>query len=406
MFIARQAIFNRSMKVYGYELLYRDSKTAKGFNHASAVKSTATVLSGLFELGIDNISNSKKSFINFDYEFLFSDSIELIKPDNLIIEILENTPIDKQLINRIAVLKEKGYKIALDDFVENYDSFPLISLIDIIKYDLIETPLHSIEKEVSRALRDGKTLIAEKVETQEEYKAAKKMGFHLFQGYFFERPNIIGHTSSKKSPKLSYLELLNELNAEEPSFDELTDIIKTDVNLSRRLFLNTRKNKIDSDNFNNRIKQALVYMGFKQIRRWVNILMLRDLSSNKPDELTRLSLIRAHFGESLAQNSNLKARSSEIYGMFLFSILDALLDQPIEEALEGISPSEDAQQALVLNKGPLCPILQLVYSYEKGDWDNVGELSRKIKINKRKIGEYYLESIEYAKEIMNDQSKY
>lgn len=235
MFIARQPIFDKSMNVYGYELLYRDSITAKAFNDSSAQIATATVLGGLFELGINDISNNKKSFVNFDYDFLFSDSIELIEPENLVIEVLESTFIDDKLMCRLKELKEKGYRIALDDFNEEYDRFPLIPHSDIIKYDLLKTPLDSIKREVERALIDGKILVAEKVETEEEYQKADKMGFHLFQGYFFEKPNIIGKTNKIKSPKLSYLELLNELKKPEPSYIKLTEIIKTDVNLSYRM---------------------------------------------------------------------------------------------------------------------------------------------------------------------------
>lgn len=406
MFIARQPIFNRLMKVHGYELLYRDSNIATAFKNISSEKATATVLSGLFELGIDTISNSKKSFINFDHEFIYSDTIELIDPDDLIIEILENTIVDKNLVHRLIELKKMGYKIALDDFVEDYDVFPLVPLADIIKYDLMETPLHMIEKEVRRALADRKILVAEKVETKEEFETAKSMGFHLFQGFFFDKPNIIGEISKKKSPKLSYLEMMNELNSPDPSFTRLTEIVINDVNLAHRLFISTQKNVLTSTDFREKVRQSLVYMGLKKIKRWINILMLQDLSSNKPDELTRLSLIRAHFGELLALNSQFNKRSNEIYGMFLFSTLDALLDQPMAEAVENLDLPEDVKQALIFNAGELNSILQLVYSYEKGDWAEVSTLSKRIKLDKKDITAYYFDSIEFSKEIMNDTYNY
>lgn len=406
MFIARQPIFNRLMKVYGYELLYRDSSTAKTFNNSSSEKATATVICGLFEQGIETISNSKKSFINFDHEFIYSDTIELIDPNDLIIEILEHTIIDKKLVHRLIELKQKGYKIAMDDFIEDYEVYPLVPLADIIKYDLMATPLDLIEKEVRRALADRKILVAEKVETKEDFEAAKQMGFHLFQGFFFDKPNIIGKISKKKSPKLSYLGMMNELNNPEPSFIHLTEIVLNDVNLARRLFLSTKKNKTTSNDFRDRVRQSLVYMGFKQIKRWINILMLQDLSANKPDELTRLSLIRAHFGELVAKNSKFKSRSNEIYGMFLFSTLDALLDQSMAEALEELDLPSEVKEALILNEGELNSILQLVYAYEKGEWAQVTTLAQEIDLNVHAISEYYIESIQFSKEIMNDTYSY
>lgn len=404
MFIARQAIFNRSMNVYGYELLHRDSATAASYNYnISPEKSTASVLNGLFELGIDNISSNKKSFINFDYHFLFSDSIELIDPENLIIEVLEDTQIDDKLLSRLKELKEKGYKIALDDFVENIKTYPLMPIASIIKFDLMETPLHTIEEDVQRALLNGKILVAEKVETVEEYDVAREMGFHLFQGYFFQKPNIVGKTSTRKSPNISYLRIMDELDKEEPSFNRLTKIVKTDVNLAHRLLLTTREIKLNSVDLVANIKQALVYMGLRQIRRWINILILQDLSTDKPDELTHLSLVRAHFGELLAENSKYRSRKNEIYGMCLFSNLDALLDLPIKEALSDVSLTDDVNQALINNKGPLSLILQLVYAYEKGDWMRVEKIAKQINIDRKQITTFYVDAIIYSQAIKDSR---
>ncbi len=400
MFIARQPIFNSSMEVYGYELLYRDSETSLAFSNASAEKATATVLGGLFEIGINTISDGRRAFINFDYDFLLSDSMELIDSEDLMIEVLESTKVDDEIINRLVELKEKGYQIALDDFVEDYNSFPLVPLSNIIKYDLMATPLDTIELEVRKALMQGKILLAEKVETKEEYEKAKKMGFHLFQGYFFEKPSIIVKSNNKKSTKLTYIKLINELRKPEPSYDELAQIIKTDVNLSYRLLRVIRQNKSDDDPIYT-IKRSLVYMGFRKIERWLNILMLQDLATDKPLELTRLSLIRSKFGELLAKQGRYKSRVNEVYGMLLFSTLDAILDQPMEEALNEINITEDMRQALISGKGELLPMLDLVYYYEKGDWEKVKALSSQIEFEEDQIGIYYLEALKYCNETMD-----
>ncbi|OLS03204.1 EAL and HDOD domain-containing protein [Tissierella creatinophila] len=400
MFIARQPIFNRFMIVYGYELLYRDSKTSTVFGNVSAKKATATVLGGLFELGIDTITDNEKAFINFDYEFLLSDSIELINPEKLIIEVLEDVEVDKVLIKRLIELKKHGYKIALDDFVEDYDEFPLVPISDIIKYDIIATPLDSIRAQVRLALHQGKTLLAEKIETKEEYEQAKGMGFSLFQGYFFEKPSIVGKSNDKKSTKFNYLRLIAELGKPEPSYNKLAKIIGNDVNLAYRL-LRVVKNS-QSDDVVYSIKRALVYMGFRSIERWINILMLQDLATDKPLELTRLSLTRSKFGEGLANHSKFKSRVNEASTMLLFSTLDAILDQSMEEALDGISLTEDIREALIHRKGELSPLLELVYSYEKGDWDKVKTISSEIGITDREeICNEYLNAIKYCTETMD-----
>lgn len=192
MFIARQPIFDRSRNVYGYELLFRGNDKASSYQGASAESSTAVVLGGLFELGLDRIVGSRRAFVNFDYRFLFSNAIELIDPTTLVIEILENTPVDRRLLDRVTELREKGYRIALDDFAEKLKDYPVAPLADIIKYDILVTPLDELGDEVREALSRKKVLLAEKIETEEDFIKAKEMGFHLFQGYFFSKPVIVG----------------------------------------------------------------------------------------------------------------------------------------------------------------------------------------------------------------------
>lgn len=294
-------------------------------------------------------------------------------------------------------MKKRGYRIALDDFIEDVREFPLVPLANIIKFDLVRTPLATLEEDVNYALGLNKIIIAEKVETKEEFEEAKAMGFHLFQGYFFQKPNIIGGSSNKKSPKLSYMRIMNELNQEKPSFNTITEIIKADVNLTHRLLLTTKQKKNQSENLVKDIKQSLVFMGFQQIRRWINILILRDLATDKPDELARISLVRARFGELIARNSSFNSRSNEIYGMLLFSSLDALVDLPMDEALADISLSKDVKDALISNKGPLSPFIELVYSYQEGEFDKVGEFAEELNISTDSLNTYYIDAIIHSK---------
>ena len=351
----------------------------------------------LFETGLNSIVDDSKAFVNFNYNFLLSESIELINPEKLIIEVLEDVEVDDILMERLLALKDKGYKIALDDFIKNYYDYPIVSIADIIKYDIIATPLDSIELEVKAAIREGKIVLAEKIETEEEYESAKAIGFHLFQGYFFKKPSIIGRSNKEKSIKLNYIRVLNEVKKPEPSYDKLAEIIKSDVNLAYRLFRIIKNNK--SQDALASIKTALLYMGFLEIERWINILILQDLATDKPIELMRLSLIRSKFGEELALNSNLKSRFNEASTMFLFSTLDALLDKTMEEALDDISVTEDTKSALIEGKGQLAPLLKLVYAYENANWNDVKSIATEIEIVENKIYDGYIKALEYCKEI-------
>lgn len=398
MFIARQPIFNKSMGVYGYELLHRSSSTATAFEAMAPGQATARVFGGFFEFGAKSITDAKKAFINFDYDFLLSDAVELLNPDSLIIEILEDMDIDREVLERLIQLKKQGYKIALDDFVEKYEEYPIIPMSDIIKFDILETPLSSIQKEVGLALSEGKTILAEKVESKEEYEKAKDMGFTLFQGYFFKKPSIVSQSCNGKSVKLSQINILNELAKEEPSFDNLAKIVQSDVSLAYRLFRIIKNNDLASQL--DSIKEALIIMGLRGVQRWINILILQDLTVDKPLELMRLSLIRSKFGELICEKSKLDPLSNQVSTMLLFSTLDALLDKPIEDALRDIPIAKEIKDALIEGKGQLTLFLQLVYSYETGDWEMVDRIATKIHLQSEDIYNSYLDAIEYCKTTM------
>lgn len=398
MFIARQPIFNKDMEIYGYELLFRSRFEDTSFGKYDSTIATATVVNNLFEMGIDQIVDRTRAFINFDYNFILSDSIELINPQTLVIEVLENVDADDLLADRLKYLKTLGYKIALDDFVEEYDEYKLVPITDIIKYDIRETPIDSIGNAINKALEQKKILLAEKIETEEEFLHAKQMGFQLFQGYFFSKPSIISKVNDKVSIKTQYLRVLSELKKKESSYLTLTKLIETDVNLAYRLMRVASTNK--SEDLGCSIQKTLIYMGYKRIERWINILMLQDLSNSKPSELLKLSLIRSKFGEFIAENSKYKNRREEVTMMCLFSTLDAMLDVPIEKALSGIALTDDVRNALINQSGELVQVFELISCYEKGIWEKVKIISSKINIDDEKLTQGYLKSLKYADKII------
>lgn len=398
MYIARQPIFTRNLDVYGYELLYRASKDAKSFAGVSPTSATATVLDGLFELGIEKIVDKKQAFVNFDYDFIISDSIELFNPTNLIIEVLENVVIDEHLFKRLKQLKNKRYRIALDDFVEGYDEYPLVPVANIIKYDIMATPLETIGIDVRKALNQNKIILAEKVETKEEFLKAKNMGFHLFQGFFFSKPSIIGKSTEKGTTKSRYVRLIYELRKEEPSYDNLANLMKTDIGLSYRL-VKAISNKPNEDPVHS-IKNVLIKMGFKEIERWINILMMKELAEEKPRELTRISLVRTKFGEYIASNSIYKNKKNEVSMICLFSALDVILDLTMEEALEDLILTDEIKQGLICDTGGINDVLKLIKAYEDGEWDEVARYNEKLEIEPMLLSVGYLEAIGWAHDIL------
>ncbi|MEL7659666.1 EAL and HDOD domain-containing protein [Acetobacterium wieringae] len=399
MFIARQPIFNVDLDVYGYELLFRLNSQSSQFGGISSQGATAAVLTGLYEAGIENIIEDKRAFINFDEIFIHSDALELIKPDQMVVEMLEKIKIDDSLIERIRSIREKGYRIALDDFEEAFQSYPLSPLADIIKYDLMATPLATVASDAAAALAQGKVLLAEKVETRDEFLQACDMGFTLFQGYFFSKPVIAGQSVNKSPTKFQYFRLIEELKKEDPSYDALAELIQQDVTLAYRVM---RMASVRSNHdLVSSIRYALTYMGLNEIERWFNILMLQDLGQEKPAELMKIALIRSRFAQTLAKRALMTYNAQHGAAMMgLFSVLDGILDQTMDEALAGIALPPAIPDALIKGEGVLYPIYQLMLAYEKGDWATTLKRSQELKIEEYILYHDYREAIAWANEII------
>lgn len=399
MFIARQPIFNVDLEVYGYELLFRLNSQSSQFGGISSQGATAAVLTGLYEAGIENIIEDKRAFINFDEIFIYSDALELIKPDQMVVEMLEKIKIDDSLIERIRSIREKGYRIALDDFEEAFQSYPLSPLADIIKYDLLATPLKAVASDAADALAQGKVLLAEKVETRDEFVEAREMGFTLFQGYFFSKPVIAGHSVNKSPTKFQYFRLIEELKKEDPSYDALAELIQQDVTLAYRVM---RMASVRSNHdLVSSIRYALTYMGLNEIERWFNILMLQELGQEKPEELMKIALIRSRFAQTLAKRALMSYNAQHGAAMMgLFSVLDGILDQPMDAALAGIALPPSIPDALINGGGMLYPIYELILAYEKGDWATTLKRSQELKIEEYILYHDYREAIAWANEII------
>ncbi len=399
LLVARQPILDKRQNIFAYELLYRNDNKTTSFNQeVSNLRASTGVILELFESGAERITENKRAFVNFDEELLMSDVFEIVKPDKMVIEVLENVKVDEALVQRLFDLKNKGYTIALDDFFHSSEDYELIDVCDIIKYDFLNTDIKKIIIDSNIAIKKGKTILAEKVETKEEFELAKKIGFTLFQGYFFEKPKIASSSNDKVRP-IQYTSVISELNKEEPSFDRLTDIIEKDLNLSYRLMrmMSLRNLEINREN----IKKSLTYMGLKGIERWINIVLVQTLGKNCPRELVKISLIRASFAEKIALNvpkyDNLRYQAS-IVG--LFSTLDAILNMPLDEALKDLKLDDIVKDALLENDGILVPIKELYLSYERRKKKKVSLIADAMGLDENLLSKFYIESIEWANRMM------
>jgi len=396
IYVARQPIFDRRQKVIAYELLYRKSED-NYIPETDSTLATSEIIANIFlNIGLDKITRKKRAFINFTKQLLNDGTAFLLPREHVAIEITENIEPDDKTLEVCEKLKKDGYLLALDDFDLDSKSIHMIDLIDVIKIDYQKTDQESRAK-ILAFLEDKKIkILAEKIETVEEYGDAMKNNFDYFQGYFFCEPTIVVGKEIQ-STKLHNLQLLYEIYKTDMDFDQVEVLIKQDPSLSYKLlrFINSIAFPIRYPIRS--IRQAMALLGQKEMVKWISLVALRNVGYDKPDELIVTAVSRARFCEAMAQVANLKDRSADLFLTGLFSLLDTFLDRPMEVLLEELPLDEDIKDALTGKPGEFKKILDLVLLYEKGSWDRAFSLaSAQYNLDEVEVMSFYLESLELA----------
>lgn len=401
-FIARQPILDRQRKLYGYELLYRSDLSRNQFDGTEASSATKQVISTtLLSIGLENVLCGKKAFLNFDHSLL-SDGLHLSLPrQSTVIEILETVDPTADLLALCQSIREQGYTIALDDFVSSPQFEPLTHLAHLIKVDLRITSKDEQERLLRRYQPRGIAMLAEKVENYEEFEWARTAGYDYFQGYFFARPSVI-RSQQMPASKLNCLRLLSEMQRADMDFNRVEELISGDVALAYKLLryvnsaLFARHGEIRS------IGHALTIVGSDNLRHWVVLATLPMLATDKPGELITLSVVRARFCERLVQLAGITLRN-EAFLMGMFSLLDALLDRPLDEALQAVSLGPEITEPLLgtaSEQNKLSIIYRLTRRYEQGDWDDVELLSKACGFPALAAGEAYAAATLWAERML------
>ncbi|MHB8149144.1 MAG: EAL and HDOD domain-containing protein [Desulfobulbia bacterium] len=405
IFVARQPIFKRNKEVFAYELLFRSGLTNYFDPLQDGEEATSKVITNSFLLiGIPAITEGKKAFINFSEEMLLKGYPSLFSKEITVVEVLETVGATPEVIAACGKLVEAGYVLALDDFLYEDRFVPLIKLARIIKFDIRQMSFTELERQAKVVSRYNVKLLAEKIETFEEFEAAKKLGFDLFQGYFFSRPHIMEGRDIPGS-KLHYLQVLKIIQDEDYDFAELAKFVSRDVSLAYKLlkYVNSayfaRRQKLDS------IEMVVAMLGQLTLRKWLSLMMLSYLAADKPSELLRLAAFRGSFCELIA--GQLLDRRSEA-GMFhtvgMFSLLPAMLDKDMAEILPELALPGNLQEALLSEVAatPLARTLALVMAYERGDWEKTISLAKKLDITLDSLPLLYEQAIEIAQVQLTD----
>lgn len=364
---ARQPIFSKSHKIFGYELLYRSKNSADKARFSDGdVATSELLLNACGSINEDEALSKYPLFFNVTRNLLLSDSFFPVKKNTAIIEILEDMPVDETLTNRIYKLKRLGYQFALDDYCFADKFAPLVPFVKFIKVDLLHSDIEQHLKTIQHFKEAGKILVAEKVETIEMFERCKALGFDLFQGYYLERPQIVEGRKINANVNLA-LTIINELQKQDVSFDDLSYLVSKDPKLSYQLLriLNSPaqglKREVSS------LKQAVVFLGVAALKKWVILISLLQ-NSDVPDAFFTILLTRARTCELLARAIELKDADS-YFTMGLFSGLDRVLSMDMKNVVKHLILPQELQNALLERAGFMGDILSKVIMLEHAKWD-------------------------------------
>nr|WP_249315540.1 HDOD domain-containing protein [Bacillus sp. FJAT-49711] len=371
------------------------------------VATTDVIVNSFINIGIGQLSNGKPCFINFTERLLNIRLPSYFQPNEIVVEILETVEFNHGLVEICKELKNQGYKIALDDFVlnkENPYSYPLLKLADIVKVDFRETTAKTRQVIEYFSKRFHFKLLAEKIETKEEYDSAVKSGYEYFQGYFFSKPIIL---STKDVPEYfqNYFVIINHLSKDEPDLDKITELIEQDLSLSYKLLKLINSPAYRPASKINSIRQAIVRLGLAELKKWLYILSIRGsvtVRSEWSNEIFFNSLVRAKMCELIAMHVNKQTEASSYFLTGMLSLMDTLLGQNMEEILHSMPLQENICEALKGHRNQMKDALDLIISIEKGDWEEFSILCTKVHLEDSIAHSCYYEAFEWAKQLIEE----
>jgi len=371
IFIGRQAIYDKQLKVSAYELLSRsNAEHNESFvgEHNANLATTNVMLNALTEIGLQQLVGNHPAFINLTYDFLIGECAIPDLRNQLVLEILEDVEVNDELVAAVKKLSDSGYMIALDDFIYNDKMLPLVEIADIIKIDILLLDEQGLREHVKKLRQFNVRLLAEKVETQEEYELCKELGFDYFQGYFFCKPKIV---ESQRAPanRITIINILAQLQDPNVQIEKLEELISQDLALSYRLlkYINSAafalQREVDS------IHHAIVMLGLNTIRSLANLMLMSNID-DKPHDLLVIAIIRARMCEELSLHVDKKMKDT-FFTAGLFSVIDALMDRTMEDIVSQLPLSAELKDALLEQKGIVGDALKCCIAFERADWEKV-----------------------------------
>jgi c-di-GMP-related signal transduction protein len=398
VYLGRQPILDSRCSIVGFELLFRAS-TANFCNAVDDVVATSQVIvNAVLGVGLDRLLGNKPAFINFDRTLLLGDWTTLLPPKRAVIEILETVPPDHQVLSACHELRQQGYSLALDDCLDDARTAAFAPFVNILKVDFLQTSHAEQETIACRYRKLNIKLLAEKIETESEFKRANKLGYDYFQGFFFARPTVL-QAARIPASQIGCLRLVKQIQRKDLDFRSIEDLIRHDVAFSHSLltYLNSAvfhwADRIAS------VRHGLLLLGSEEIRKWAWMASLSGLGRSRPAVLMAQVLMRGRFSEVIAQTSKLSMSGVDPFLLGMFSLLDAILQRPLAGILDDLNISENIRDALLgatPEGDPLSLLLTIVKSYESGDWQRVESVAQTVGLSADILSACYLDSLAWV----------
>lgn len=407
-FVARQPILNLQQQPVAYELLFRQGLSNQ-FPQVSAELATSSLIVDQFlSQPIRQLVDHHLCYINFPYSLLVNGMADALPVEQVVIEILEDASPDDRLFNCVQQLKAKGFRLALDDFTLDPAWERFLPFIDVIKFDVQQTAQARMQQFIRTHRRSGLTFLAEKVETREEFQACSRIGCTLFQGYFFSRPEIVQRRAMSEN-QLTIMQLLREVNQPELDYDQIEQLLNREISLAYKLLryvnnLRYQHSRYQQAGAVTSFRHATMFLGQQEMRRFVSLVSATSGGNHKSSELYRMSLIRARFCELISQHRHGTTDSGEAFLCGLFSLLDAILDQPFSSLLDAIPLSTDIRLALLEQRGEMAFYLAFIADYEQEHWDRVRRRAEKMQLDEQQLIGLYMDATRWADNLLDLES--
>ncbi len=397
--IARQPILTADETVVGYELFFREDREQRRFT-SDGDHATSMAIDTLNLVGLGVLCDGRLAFINCTHHALLSDHFALLPPDDVVVEIQETVPPDEEAVQACQRLKQKGYSIALDNFVPGDPREALIPYADYIKINVTRIPMPNCAILIQRYANASRRMVAHKVETRQHFLTATKIGFTWFQGYFFRHPETL-QVREIPANQATYLRLLSAVSKPQVNFEEIEALIKHEPSLCYRLlrYLNSPLLGLSTPVVS--VRNALTLLGEQESVRWIRMATTLVMGQEKSSDLVLSSLVRARFCELVAPR--VEHGKADLFLLGMLSLIDAILAVPMGVVIEELRLDPAIKEQLLAaktgKKTPLSPIYDLMLAREAGDWGLVTQVGKQLNLSLSFVAETSNAAMKWAHEM-------